>query len=264
MTFGRALRWSILIFGIPTAVATGTWSATGDWSFDIGVTFALIPTLVIGLYLGYRLVKAGIGELMPFVVGVVAVVPAVILGWCGFQALRLDLGKRIGPIPVEKYATMTDRNAVVTRLRGRMLWTQGANFKVERGGSDVRYTMLPFVPVSWKKGDPVPVWVLGTKHRYKRHDFDDCPYDQAKPISDPCTISLNEPHLRELRLRLIRLGHVPKVGGMNFVVLRADVDRLWLPRRLTLWIAPLWFLLLTLWIRRMGRTSEARRQRREA
>ncbi len=260
MTLGRAIRWTAILFFVPTLLSTVSWLITGDWSFDIGVTFALLPALLVGLYLGYRMVKAGIGDLMPFVVGVVAVAPAVTLGWCAFQLLRYEVyGERLGPMPVERYAELRERNAVRTRLRGRLVWSRGAYLEIERGGEAERFTVLPFVPVSWSPGQPVPLWVLGTGHRYKQHDFDDCPYKKGQAISEPCTLSLYEPRMRGLRLRLIHRGKVPRVGGMDFVVLRADVDRLWLPRRLALGMAPLWFLLCTLWIWRLGRGT-ARRQ----
>lgn len=264
MNLGRAIRWAAVLFLLPTALATATWLSTGDWSLDIGVTAALIPDLLLGLYLGYRMVKARIGDLMPFVVGVVAVVPAVGLGWCAYQGIRTGFGRRLGPVPVERYAGLPRKNAVVTRLRGRLLWKQGERFTVKRGGSDVRYTLLPFVPARYRPGDPIPVWALGTQHRFKRADFDDCRYDPKQAISDPCTLTFTEPHQRELRLRLIRLGAVPKRGGMGFVVLRADYDPLWLPRTVAALVAPLWFLLLTLWILRMGRSTQRRSLERRA
>lgn len=254
MNLGRAIRWAAVLFVLPTALATATWLSTGDWSLDIGVTAALIPDLLLGLYLGYRMVKARIGDLMPFVLGVVAVVPAIGLGWCAYQGIRTRLGRTLGPVGVERYAELAKKNAVLTRLRGRLLWRQGVRYTVKRGGADVRYTMLPFVPVGYRPGDPIPVWALGTQHRFKRADFDACRYDPNKVMSDPCTLTFTEPHQRELRLRLIRLGRVPKHGGMGFVVLRADYDPLWLPRTAAALVGPLWFFLLTFWIFRMGRS----------
>ena len=54
---------------------------------------------------------------------------------------------------------------------------------------------------------------------------------------------------------LIRHGVGPKRGGLDFVVLRADHDVLWLPKRLAAGLAPAWLLLLTLWLYRMGRKT---------
>ena len=258
MTLWKALLWALLIVGSMTALATGCWLATGDWSFDIGVTFALVPTMILGLYLGYRMVKARVGDMMPFVVTVVATVPALIVGWSGYQATRMKLGRQLGPMPVERYAEMTERNAVEARLTGCLRWKDGASIEMEQGGSKEKYTILPFVPVSWKAGDPISVWVLGSSHRKKRADFDDCPYDPKAEASPPCTLRLLEPRHRELRLTLIRHGVVPTRGGMDFVVLKADVDPLWLPTRLALLVGPGWLVLLTLWILRLGRRTASR------
>lgn len=258
MTLGKALLWALLIQGTMTILATSCWLATGDWSFDIGVTFALVPTMLLGLYLGYRMVKARVGDLMPFVVAVVATVPALIVGWSGYQSLRQVIGRKLGPMPVERYAELEHRNAAEARLTGRLRWKDGASIEMEQGGAKVKYVLLPFVPVSWKAGEPVPVWVLGTTHRRKRADFDDCTYDAQAEASPPCTLRLLEPRQRELRLRLIRLGVVPALGGMDFVVLRADVDPLWLPRWLALSVGLGGFLLLTLWILRLGRQTARR------
>jgi hypothetical protein len=254
MTFWRSLAWSTGVFGGLSLLATLCWLTTGDWSWDIGVTFALIPNLLAGIYLGYRMVRARVGELMPFVAAVVCTVPALALGWSGYQVARHELGKRLGPLGVEKYARLKHRNAVVTRLRGRFLWKDGITFKVERGGAKVKYTLLPFVSKAWQKGDPVKVWVLGTTHRYKEADFDGCGY----PKSEMCTVKLYEPRLRDLRLQLLWQGVGRKRGGgLDFVVLRSDRDRLWLPKRLAAAVGPAWLLLFTFWIRRMSRRRES-------
>lgn len=254
MTLLRAFRWTAIILPSLTLLATGCWLITGDGSWDIGVTFALIPNLLLALYFGYRMVRARVGDLVPFVAAVLSTVPALILGWCAFQGLRLSYGKTLGPMPVAEYAKRRNRNAVTTRVRGRMLWKDGVTFGRLQGGSDVKYTLLPFVPVDWRRGDPIRVWMLGSTHRYKQADFDGCGY----PKSIPCTVTAYEPRLRELRLLLIRHGIGPKRGGLDFVVLRADPDRLWFPRRLAMGAGPLWLLLLTLWIFRMGRKTEQR------
>jgi len=254
MTLLRAFRWAALILPTLSLLAAGCWLITGDGSWDIGVTFALIPNLLLALYFGYRLVRSRVGDLLPFVAAVLTTVPALILGWSAFQGLRLTYGKRIGPLSVADYASRKNRNAVTTRIRGRMLWRDGVSFTRSQGGTDVKYTLLPFVPVDWKKGDPIRVWMLGTTHRYKQADFDGCGY----PRSVPCTVTAYEPRLRELRLTLLRHGVGRERGGLSFVVLRADPDRLWFPKRLALGVGPLWLLLLTLWIYRMGRKTEVR------
>ena len=255
MTLIRAFRWSAIILPVLSILAMGCWLITGDGSWDIGVTFALIPNLLMALYFGYRLVRAKVGDLVPFMAAVVTTVPALILGWSGFQGLRHVYGKQLGPMPVAEYAKRKNKNAVRTRIRGRMLWKDGVSFSREQGGADVKYTLLPFVPVDWKKGDPIRVWMLGSTHRYKQADFDGCGY----PKSIPCTVTAYEPRLRELRLTLIRHGVGAKQkGGLDFVVLRADPDRMWFPRRLALIAGPLWLLLLTLWIFRMGRKTAQR------
>ncbi len=256
MTFTAALRWSALTTGSLSLLAMGCWLVTGDGSWDIGVTFALIPNLLLALYLGYRMVRARVGDLAPFLAAVLTCVPALILGWCGFQGLRHLYGKQLGPMPVADYAGRKEKNAVRTLLRGRMLWRDGVTFTRQQGGADVSYTLLPFVPVSWKAGDPIKVWMLGTTHRFKRADFDGCGY----PRSIPCTVTAYEPRLRELRLTLIRHGVGRGKGGLDFVVLRADPDRMWFPRKLAVGVLPLWLLLLTLWIRRMGSRAERHRQ----
>jgi hypothetical protein len=258
MTLLRALRWTLLVISSLTLLATGCWLVTGDGSWDIGVTFALIPNLLLALYFGYRLVRARVGDLMPFVAAVITTVPALILGWCAFQGLRLTYGKGIGPVSVREYAKQTHRNAVTTRLRGRMLWQDGVKFTRQQGGAAVGYTLLPFVPLDWKRDDPIRVWMLGTTHRYKQADFDGCGY----PRSVPCTVTAYEPRLRELRLELLRQGIGPRRGGLDFVVLRADPDRLWFPKRLALAAGPLWLLLFTLWLLQMGRKTARRLARR--
>lgn len=258
MTTGRAFRWALLIQGSLTLLATASWLLTGDWSFDVGVTFALVPNMVFALYLGYRLVRARIGEILPFVAVALTTAPSLIVGWSGYQALRMKIGREIGPMPVERYATLERRNAVVTWLTGRLLWQDGVGLELEQGGAKVQYLLLPLVPVSWKAGDPIGVWVLGTHHRLKRGDFNHCRYDPEARASPPCTIRLVEPRPRELRLHLIRTGVVPERGGMDFVVLRADFDPLFLPRWLALGVGPGWLLVFSLWLRRMGRRSQAR------
>lgn len=257
LSIWRSLAWAAGVFGGLSLLALACWLATGDWSWDIGVTFALIPNLLAGIYLGYRMVRARVGELMPFVAAVVCTVPAIVLGWTGFQAARHVLGKTLGPMGVERYARLGKRNAVKARVRGRFLWKQGIKFKVDRGGNEVKYTILPFVPRTWKKGDPIHVWVLGTTHRYKEADFDGCGY----PRSKMCTVTLYEPRQRDLRLRLLWQGvdRPPRKAGLDFVVLRSDRDRLWLPKRLAAAVGPLWLLVFALWIRRMSRKRAARR-----
>lgn len=254
MTLLRALRWSAITLPSLSLLAMGCWLITGDGSWDIGVTFALIPNLLLALYFGYRMVRAEIGDLVPFMATVLTTVPALILGWCAFQGVRLTYGKQIGPVGVTEYAQRKNRNAVSTRIRGRMLWKDGVRFTKNRGGSEVPYTLLPFVPVDWKKGDPIRVWMLGATHRYKQADFDGCGY----PKSVVCTVTAYEPRLRELRLTILRHGISRKRGGLGFVVLRADPDRLWFPKRLALGAGPLWLLLLTLWIYRMGKKTQQR------
>ncbi len=254
MTLLRALRWTAIILPSLSLLATVCWLITGDGSWDIGVTFAMIPNLLLALYFGYRMIRARVGDLAPFMAAVLTTVPALILGWCAFQGLRLTYGEQIGPMPVAEYAQRKDRNAVTTRIRGRMLWDDGVTFTRQQGGSDVKYTVLPFVPVDWKKGDPIKVWMLGATHRYKQADFDGCGY----PRSIPCTVIAYEPRLRELRLAILRHGVDRGRGGLDFVVLRADPDRLWFPRRLAIGVGPLWLLLLSLWIFRMGRKTDQR------
>jgi len=254
MTLLRAFRWSLITLPSLSLLAMGCWLITGDGSWDIGVTFALIPNLLVALYFGYRMVRAEVGDLVPFMAAVLTTVPALILGWCAFQGVRLHYGKQLGPMPVAEYARRNDRNTVSTRLRGRMLWKNGVTFTKNRGGANVAYTLLPFVPVDWKKGDPIQVWMLGSTHRYKQADFDGCGY----PRSVPCTVTAYEPRLRELRLTLLRRGISREHGGLDFVVLRADPDRLWFPKRLALGVGPLWLLLLTLWIHRMGKKTQQR------
>jgi hypothetical protein len=260
MTFWRSLGLSALVFGLLTLLAFGCWTVTGDGSFDIGVTFALIPCLLVSLYLGYRLVRARVGDLLPFVIAVLTVAPALVVGWAGFQVARHHLGRRIGPIPVEDYVRLGKRNAARTILRGRVLWKDGLRLEIRTSGGTLVRDILPFVPVDWKPGDPIHVWALGGSHRLKRADFDGCGY----PESVPCHLNLYEPHQRELRLQLIRGGKVPGQGGLDFVILEADYDRLWLPLRLAGVLVPAWLLLLTLWLRRTSRLAAAREAARAA
>ena len=260
MTLWRSLGLATLVFGLLSLLSFGCWTLTGDGSFDIGVTFALIPCLLLSLYLGYRLVRARVGDLMPFVITVLTTAPALVVGWAGFQAARHHLGRTVGPIPVEDYVRMERRNAVRTILHGRILWKEGLRFETKTSGGKLVRDLLPFVPVGWKPGDPIHVWALGGSHRLKRADFDGCGY----PESRPCDLNLYEPHQRELRLQLIRGGKVPGKGGLDFVILEADFDRLWLPLRLSAGLVPAWLLLLTLWLRRTSRLAAAREAARAA